>query len=69
VRDAGGDFRVMNPPFRFSAMRAAAQPHVAALGEDSAAVLAELGYAPSEIAALEAAGFVGAILSPNHGRA
>ncbi len=47
VHDAGGSFRVMNPPFRFSTMRAAAQPHVAALGEHSAAVLAELGYQPT----------------------
>ena len=35
----------MNPPFRLSAARAAAQPYVAALGEHSEAVLAELGYA------------------------
>src|SRR5690242_20359350 len=56
VQDAGGSFRVMNPPFRFSAMRAAAQSQVATLGEHSRAVLTELGYEPSEIAALEAAG-------------
>jgi crotonobetainyl-CoA:carnitine CoA-transferase CaiB-like acyl-CoA transferase len=49
VQDAGGSFRVLNPPFRFSGARAAAQPHVAALGEDSEAVLAELGYDPGEI--------------------
>jgi formyl-CoA transferase len=56
VRDAGGAFRVMNPPFRFSATQAAAQPHVAALGEHSATVLAELGYTPAEIERLAAAG-------------
>ncbi len=59
VHDSGGSFRVLNPPFRFSAMRAAAQPRVAALGEDSAAVLGELGYAPDEIAALAEAGVIG----------
>ena len=53
VHDAGGTFRVLNPPFRFSAATAAAQPFVAALGEHSAAVLRELGYSPEEIARLE----------------
>ena len=52
VRDQGGSFQVLNPPFRFSTGTAAAQPFVAALGEHSAAVLGELGYAPDEIAAL-----------------
>jgi crotonobetainyl-CoA:carnitine CoA-transferase CaiB-like acyl-CoA transferase len=52
VRDQGGSFRVLNPPFRFSAATAAAQPFVAALGEHTEAVLGELGYGPSEIAAL-----------------
>src|SRR5208282_5465830 len=33
VHDQGGSFRVLNPPFRFSAAAAAAQPRVAALGE------------------------------------
>ena len=56
VRDAGGTFRALNPPFRFSAARAAAQPVVAALGEHSAAVLGDLGYNCSEIAALAEAG-------------
>jgi crotonobetainyl-CoA:carnitine CoA-transferase CaiB-like acyl-CoA transferase len=58
VHDAGGSFRVLNPPFRFSEMRAAARPYVAALGEHSAAVLAELGYSRSEIAALAGAGVI-----------
>jgi crotonobetainyl-CoA:carnitine CoA-transferase CaiB-like acyl-CoA transferase len=56
AHDAGGSFRVMNPPFRFSAARAAAQPYVAALGEHSEAVLAELGYERHKIAALAASG-------------
>ena len=56
VHDQGGSFRVLNPPFRFSAARAAAQPWVAALGEHTAAVLGDLGYAPRAIAALAGAG-------------
>ncbi len=49
VRDAGGTFKVLNPPFRFSAAPAKAARHVAALGEDTEALLAELGYSPAEI--------------------
>ena len=56
VQDRGGSFRALNPPFRFSAARAASQPWVAALGEHSAAVLSELGYSRGEIAALAEAG-------------
>jgi CoA:oxalate CoA-transferase len=56
VHDRGGSFRVLNPPFRFSATEAAARPFVAALGEHSAAVFGELGYGPHDIAALGATG-------------
>jgi CoA:oxalate CoA-transferase len=56
VHDKGGSFLVLNPPFRLSASRAAARDFAAALGEHSAAVLAEAGYAPDEIAALAQAG-------------
>jgi crotonobetainyl-CoA:carnitine CoA-transferase CaiB-like acyl-CoA transferase len=56
VHDKGGSFLVLNPPFRLSESRVAAQDFVAALGEHSAAVLAEAGYAPDEIAALAEAG-------------
>ena len=56
VHDAGGSFRVVNPPFRFSGMQAAAQPYVRTLGADSEAILGELGYTGSEISALVEAG-------------
>jgi len=52
VHDSGGNFRVLNPPFRFSAATAAARPFVATLGEHTEVVLGELGYGPGEIAAL-----------------
>jgi CoA:oxalate CoA-transferase len=58
VLDRGGSFRALNPPFRFSNAAAAAQPFVAALGEHSRAVLAQLGYAEREIAALAEAGII-----------
>jgi CoA:oxalate CoA-transferase len=53
ITDAGGTFRALNPPFRLSAARTAAQPFVAALGEHTEAILAELGYTPTEIATLK----------------
>jgi crotonobetainyl-CoA:carnitine CoA-transferase CaiB-like acyl-CoA transferase len=49
IHDAGGTFKALNPPFRFSTARAEAVRHVAALGEDSEARLAELGYSLAEI--------------------
>lgn len=52
IVDAGGGFQALNPPFRLSAARAAAQPYVAALGEHTKEVLAEIGYTAHEIAAL-----------------
>jgi crotonobetainyl-CoA:carnitine CoA-transferase CaiB-like acyl-CoA transferase len=52
IADAGGAFLALNPPFRLSRARTAARPFAAALGEHTEAVLAELGYTPSEIAAL-----------------
>jgi CoA:oxalate CoA-transferase len=49
VRDAGGSFLALNPPFRMSATTAAATPCAAALGEHTEELLAEVGYAPAEI--------------------
>jgi len=52
IRDAGGTFRALNPPFRMSGATAAARPYAAALGEHTEELLAEIGYTPAEIAAL-----------------
>ena len=52
VRDPGGTFLALNPPFHMSAATAAARPFVAALGEHTEELLAEIGYSPAEIAAL-----------------
>ena len=52
IRDAGGTFQALNPPFRMSGATAAARPYAAALGEHTEELLAEIGYTPAEIAAL-----------------
>jgi crotonobetainyl-CoA:carnitine CoA-transferase CaiB-like acyl-CoA transferase len=52
VHDAGGRFLAINPPFQMTGSPVAAQPFVAALGEHSRELLAEVGYTPAEVAAL-----------------
>jgi crotonobetainyl-CoA:carnitine CoA-transferase CaiB-like acyl-CoA transferase len=52
IHDAGGTFQALNPPFRLSAATGAAVPYVAALGEHTKELLAEIGYTPAQIAAL-----------------
>jgi len=52
IHDAGGTFQALNPPFRLSAATAAAVPYVAALGEHTEELLAEIGYTPAQIAEL-----------------
>jgi crotonobetainyl-CoA:carnitine CoA-transferase CaiB-like acyl-CoA transferase len=52
VQDAGGKFLAINPPFHMTGATAAARPFVAALGEHTGELLAEVGYTPAEIAAL-----------------
>jgi CoA:oxalate CoA-transferase len=64
VADFGGSFRALNPPFRLSKAAAAARPFVAALGEHSRAVLAQLGYAESDVAALTTDGVIVCAPSP-----
>ncbi|MGH7092405.1 MAG: CaiB/BaiF CoA transferase family protein, partial [Stellaceae bacterium] len=56
VQDRGGSFHALNPPFRMTGSDTAARPYVTALGEDSAAVLRDLGYSAAEIAALAESG-------------
>src|SRR5262245_58907780 len=59
VHDAGGTFRALNPPFRFSAARATAQPFASGLGEHGELVLREAGYTPDEIQGFRTAGVLG----------
>jgi len=51
VADAGGTFLALNPPFRMSATRVEVRPRVAALGEHTQEILAEIGYTPADLAA------------------
>ena len=51
IHDAGGTFRALNPPFRMSYTPSAASPHVAALGEHTEELLAEIGCSGAEVAA------------------
>jgi crotonobetainyl-CoA:carnitine CoA-transferase CaiB-like acyl-CoA transferase len=60
IRDAGGTFRALNPPFRMSATRAAAHPQVASVGQHTEELLAEMGYRRDEISKL----FIPAKLEP-----
>jgi CoA:oxalate CoA-transferase len=59
VHDAGGSFRVMNPPFRLSAAAAQAGGFAAALGEHTRDVLREAGYSDAQIEAFAGAGAIG----------
>jgi crotonobetainyl-CoA:carnitine CoA-transferase CaiB-like acyl-CoA transferase len=52
VHDTGGTFLALNPPFHMTAATAAVRPFVAALGEHTGELLAEIGYTAGEIAAL-----------------
>jgi len=52
VHDAGGAFKVLNPPFRMSASETVAGPRAPALGEHTREVLTAAGYSESEIAAI-----------------
>lgn len=52
VHDAGGPFKVLNPPFRMSSSETMAGPRAPALGEHTREVLASVGYGEAEIAAI-----------------
>ena len=56
IEDAGGSFKVINPPFRLSDGDTSVQGFAAGLGEHSRAVLGELGLGAASIEALFAAG-------------
>ena len=59
IHDRGGTFRALNPPFRMSNAETVAKPFVVSLGENTEAVLAELGYTPDEIATFAKSGITG----------
>ena len=51
VRDAGGVFKALNPPFRMTGTETSAGTIAAALGEHTESVLARIGLSEAEIAA------------------
>jgi crotonobetainyl-CoA:carnitine CoA-transferase CaiB-like acyl-CoA transferase len=58
VEDAGGQFQVLNPPFRFSEATVQVGGSASSLGQDTWAVLDAAGYTEAEIGALAASGVV-----------
>ena len=52
VRDGGGTFRALNPPFRMSRSAAFAGTHAPALGEHTRPVLGPAGFTDAEVDAL-----------------
>jgi crotonobetainyl-CoA:carnitine CoA-transferase CaiB-like acyl-CoA transferase len=59
VQDAGGCFRVVNPPFRMSAATAQVGGFAAALGEHTRDVLRQAGYSDAQIEAFAAGDAIG----------
>ena len=59
VHDAGGSFKVVQPPFRLSAAPVQVARFAASLGENTREVLELAGYADDEIKKMSAAGIVG----------
>ncbi len=58
VRDAGGSFRALNPPFRMSDATAQVGSFAAALGEHTRDVLRQAGYSTEQIEAWAASGII-----------
>lgn len=58
VEDAGGTFKVLNPPFRFSEATVGVGRYAVGLGENTRAVLSAAGYTEAEIGALAASGAI-----------
>ncbi len=58
VEDAGGSFKVLNPPFRFSEIDVGVGGYASALGENTRSVLVAAGYTDAEIDALAATGTI-----------
>jgi crotonobetainyl-CoA:carnitine CoA-transferase CaiB-like acyl-CoA transferase len=56
VRDRGGSFRALNPPFRMSGSAACAGTNAPALGEHTQSVLRAAGFSDAEIDALSECG-------------
>jgi crotonobetainyl-CoA:carnitine CoA-transferase CaiB-like acyl-CoA transferase len=59
VRDKGGPFKVLNPPFRLSAAPVHVARFAASLGEQTREILELAGYAAEEIEKMSAEGIVG----------
>jgi len=59
VKDEGGRFNVLNPPFRLSGAHVRVAPFAAALGEQTREILELAGYATEEIEKMSADGIVG----------
>jgi crotonobetainyl-CoA:carnitine CoA-transferase CaiB-like acyl-CoA transferase len=58
VADQGGSFKVVNPPFRFSAAPVQVANFAATLGQHTREVLESAGYAAEEIEKMSSAGIV-----------
>jgi crotonobetainyl-CoA:carnitine CoA-transferase CaiB-like acyl-CoA transferase len=68
LEDANGEFVVLNPPFKMSAVACVANPRVARVGEDTAAVLTEtLGLTGVEIAQMQCDGAFGQTTNDSQG--
>jgi crotonobetainyl-CoA:carnitine CoA-transferase CaiB-like acyl-CoA transferase len=61
VRDKGGTFQVLNPPFRFSAAPVRVAPFAASLGQQTREILELAGYAAEEIEKMSDEGIVGSL--------